>query len=388
MIELYENCRKNLKSLVDWYSDNKQKRNEATTRLHLINEFLINCLGWEKQNITAEDSYGNQYTDYTISLTRPLLILEAKKEGDYFELPEGVDDLVYPIKTLCRDNKNLKMAIEQVCDYCQTRGVQIGAVSNGWQLVALIANRVDGIPPMEGNAYVFRTLELMDENFLELWNILSKAGLDRKIIIKRLIGELIPNLPPKLSSTIYNYPGVKNRNSFQTDMQILSDLVLEDIVREKEVEKEFLLACYCKSGALSQYALITKEILKTRYEYLFETGDKKASVSQPVDKKGVTRDFAEVLASSLSIRPILLIGDVGVGKTTFTENLIKIEAESILEHAITFVIDLGSQAILSQDLRTSIIDEIYKQFIQEYSLNIEEGSSEYVNNFETPLIRI
>jgi hypothetical protein len=40
---------------------------------------------------------------------------------------------------------------------------------------------------------------------------------------------------------------------------------LQDIVKAKELEDDFLRECYCTSGALSQYALITRDILKSRY---------------------------------------------------------------------------------------------------------------------------
>ncbi len=105
MNELYETCRDNLDKLGKWYSNNKGDRNEATTRFHLIDELLLNCLGWERQNITTEEVYNREYTDYVFNITRPVLILEAKKEGIYFELPEGKKDLRYSLKSLCKDYK-------------------------------------------------------------------------------------------------------------------------------------------------------------------------------------------------------------------------------------------------------------------------------------------
>jgi len=40
MKNLFERCRENLLSLADWYSENAGSRNEATTRLHLIDKTL------------------------------------------------------------------------------------------------------------------------------------------------------------------------------------------------------------------------------------------------------------------------------------------------------------------------------------------------------------
>ena len=44
----YETCRKNLKALAQHYSDNKANRNEATTRLQLIDQIFFECLAWSK----------------------------------------------------------------------------------------------------------------------------------------------------------------------------------------------------------------------------------------------------------------------------------------------------------------------------------------------------
>ena len=180
MSDPYEESRQNLERLSTWYYENKGKRNEATTRFHLIDRLLLECLGWNRDNITEEDNYNGEYTDYTFHIIRPTMILEAKKEGNYFELPEGSDRIIYSLKSICKDNQNLLDSLKQVSSYCQSRGIEIGVVSNGWQFVVFIANRVDGIPPLEGKGYVFPSLEFMLSHFLEFWNVLSKPALSSK----------------------------------------------------------------------------------------------------------------------------------------------------------------------------------------------------------------
>jgi signal recognition particle receptor subunit beta len=89
-----------------------------------------------------------------------------------------------------------------------------------------------------------------------------------------------------------------------------------------------------------------------------------------VDKGGVIS--SELLAESLSRRPIILIGDVGVGKTTFIHNLIYIEAATLFENVITIYIDLGVSATLSTDLRTFLVDEISRQLLEDHQVDIFE----------------
>ncbi|MFP4547125.1 MAG: hypothetical protein ACLFQM_03265, partial [Fidelibacterota bacterium] len=167
---------------------------------------------------------------------------------------------------------------------------------------------------------------------------------------------------------------IKNRNPFQSDLEILSDLVLEDVIKEREIEKEFLKDCYCKSGALSKYSLVSKTILKTRYDYLFNNSDQKASLQQVTSKNGLSDELKDFFTNSIGKRPILLVGDVGVGKSTFIDYLRMVEASNIFESAISFKVDLGQKTILSYDLKNAIINVIKQQLYDEYNIDIEEDN--------------
>lgn len=169
----------NLAKLIEWYSEhvNEGNRNEATTRLHLIDRLLFECLGWDKENCEAEESYGGKYTDYSLSCPERLLIVEAKKEGVYFDLPAGSHSHKYSIDYFRRHSPIVSGAIQQGMGYCQARGAPFGAVSNGHQHVAFIASRNDGHPPLQGQALVFHSLDDLSEHFLLAWNCLSRKAL-------------------------------------------------------------------------------------------------------------------------------------------------------------------------------------------------------------------
>lgn len=369
MSDFYEQCRSNLEKLVLWYQDHVADRNEATTRLHLIDHLFMRCLAWTADDVIAEESHDGQYSDYTFLAPRRVLIVEAKKEGAYFEVPAGTNHLEYSLRTISRDNPSLKTALEQVADYCQNRGTPLGAVCNGHQLVVFVATRNDGVAPLDGRALVFPSLESMLESFLDLWNALSKPGVEERKLLDRLLGARSLEIPAKLSTSISGYPGMKLRNIFQTDLQIVSELVLEDIIRLRDMESDFLKECYCQSGALSQYALISKAILGARYAALFDAESSGPTMVSAVERQGVS---ADLLAESLSGRPILLIGDVGVGKTTFIRHLLKVDAVDLFQEAIALYIDLGSQATLTYDLREFILEEIANQLRDEYHIDVED----------------
>lgn len=367
----YELCRSNLEALAASDIARPSHRNEATTRLQLIDRLFFDCLGWSKEDVVLEEPDGQEYADYTFYLgfaRRRILIVEAKKEGDYFEVPAGKQQLEYSIQGLFRDSSNLKAAMEQAAQYCQSRGVPFAAVSNGRQVVAFLATRNDGNPPLEGKALVFPSLEFMRTHFLEFWQALSKPGVEEKHLQARLTGNLLPELPLKLAATLPVYPGVKLRNIFQTDLQLVSELVLEDLIHH-DVEAQFLQECYCQSGALSQYSMTSKAILQARYDALFDSELPGPAIVPAVDKGGKSSALHE---DSLSRRPILLLGDVGVGKTTFIRHLMRIDAAALFAQAITFYIDLGTQATLAEDARVFILDEMERQLREVYQIDIQE----------------
>ena len=52
----YETCRSNLEGLLSWYESHvtDANRNEATTRLQLIDRIVFECLGWDRGDCTCE----------------------------------------------------------------------------------------------------------------------------------------------------------------------------------------------------------------------------------------------------------------------------------------------------------------------------------------------
>src|SRR5690606_14237500 len=138
-----------------WQKTDNSKRNEATTRLHLIDRLFFECLGWDEDDCKAEESQGTEYTDYEFYIAKRVLIVEAKKEGKYFNIPINKNRMQYSLPSLVRDSDNLNEAITQVSSYCQNRGAELAVVCNGHQVVAFVATRNDGIAPLDGNAIVF-----------------------------------------------------------------------------------------------------------------------------------------------------------------------------------------------------------------------------------------
>jgi GTPase SAR1 family protein len=76
-------------------------------------------------------------------------------------------------------------------------------------------------------------------------------------------------------------------------------------------------------------------------------------------KRGSTGEFSsKILAEALARRPLILIGDVGVGKTSFLKHLIQVSATEVFKDAISIYFDLGSKAALSATPKDALLDQI------------------------------
>jgi GTPase SAR1 family protein len=385
----YDQGKAALDALILWAEANADgpKRNEATTRLHLIDELLRGVLQWPKAAIRAEEPAGSGFIDYAIGSPATQFIVEAKREGAYFDLPVGTSTGVHSIQSITdgAQAKPLRDALEQVISYTGRNGVAPAGVTNGRQLVLFIGARTDGVPPLQGKALVFPDLVAMRKDFRLLWDNASPVGIDQRVLHRTVrITEAPP--PESLSSQLPNYPGVKRRNDLQAGLDILGELFLEDVARIEELREDFLRDCYASSGALSQYAEISKQILQTRYALLHEESGIQTA---PADtKKGISKALTQdMLAAAASQRPIVLLGDVGVGKTMFIQRLVYVDAQEIFKETFSLYIDFAATTTLSR-FNDFVVREAARQLRERYNVDIEEAAfveavhNKAVNSFD------
>lgn len=372
----------NLVSLLNKVSS-ESVRNEAQTRLELIDTMLTDCLGWDKfSSIKVEERNDEGFADYIVSTSRNIMVFEAKKQSIHFQVPETNKPSLLSIKSLLgKDNPDLIAAMNQVKAYAQDMGISIAVITNGLQYIAFLASRDDGQPPMSGMAAVFTSLEQIRDNFTTFWNYFSHDGVLKEDLKTTLLRKSSEDPPRKPSSFLDDYPGVYNRNPLQADMMVLSELVLEDLTYG-DLEKSFLKYCYCETGALSQYSSLAKNIVSNRYEQIGDTTS--VQMESISDKKGVRTDFLETSASR---RPVILIGDVGVGKTTFIRNLIAADDSVFEQGDIALHINLGENAILSEAIGVGAIVKIKQLLLDDYKIDIDKD--EFVRSvYSAELLRL
>ncbi|MFP1454083.1 hypothetical protein ACLB1O_02430 [Escherichia coli] len=80
-------------------------------------------------------------------------------------------------------------------------------------------------------------------------------------LIKYLTSD-ISGIPNKLSTYLSMYPKIRYASDIQTSLRQISELIIQDALESNEIEEIFYQKCYCESGALSKYALLSKEMLQ------------------------------------------------------------------------------------------------------------------------------
>lgn len=374
-----------LKQLVTEYSPLGELSNEAQTRFSFVDRLLQECLGWPNDEIKVEVHEDGERTDYECGNPRAL-ILEAKRSSSVFKIPprSARNPSRTRLDSLISYSEQTAEAIKQVLGYCQNRGVELAALANGHQLIIFLATRTDGRSPLSGDAFVFDGYEEQIKGFAQIFDLLSCDGVAEARFRGLLQSRGSIALPQKLSSICVDYYSYNYASDFQENLRNTASLVIEDLGRSSEVERKFLEECYCESGPLSQYSLLGKNILATRYAALFPTNEAGSRVEPVHPKRAKSTHFSDkAVGEALARRPLILIGDVGVGKTSFLKHLMEVDAKEQFKHAVRVYFDLGSSAALSSTTKDAFLDQVEKTIRKDLKLNkLDEGMIEQIYRVE------
>lgn len=364
---------RNLGTILREFGDKDIDWNEANTRIHMIDRILVECLGWPKDpdKFKVEVHTDGDYQDYVLGSPQ-LVIWEAKRSGIYFDFPADADrKSIQSITDIFAVSKTAGSAMRQAQGYCNDSGVEFAVVCNGHQLIAFAAVRI-GQSWLKGRALVIRSLLHLHSEFPVVWQCLSPDGIIEKRLLSFLTTGSTRRIPPKLSTKLLHFPAFRYKSELQTNLRTLAELLLEDVVSTKAMRAQFYQECYCDTGELSRDALVSEQILRDRYAAMFAKSEEVPRL-EPAAKAGAEPSLStQIMTEALARRPIVLLGDAGVGKTSFLEDLIYVRAPQEFARAIHIYIDLGSKAALETDIKRFVVDEIERQLIDNYSVDVQE----------------
>ncbi|CAN0273013.1 unnamed protein product, partial [Chrysoparadoxa australica] len=150
----------------------KSDLTESDTRSKLLDVLFKEVLGWKERDINREGYVKVGYFDYELSTSNFRFIIEAKKNFQEFQLPEKGQK--FKLKTLVKGNKEV---LDQIREYILNRNLTYGVVSNGHQFIIGRFVNTDGSDWEQNEAFVFKSLKHIEENFIQFYNLLSRDSI-------------------------------------------------------------------------------------------------------------------------------------------------------------------------------------------------------------------
>ena len=339
--------------------------NEANTRLRIIDTILFDVLKWIKKDVDVEQyckSIG--YADYVFGHDENiLLVLEAKRTGKWFVLPKNKISKANPIgfKLLASECPDAETALRQAVGYAAGLGAKYVAISNGHQwiftLTYVVNQKLD-----DRSVFVFESFDaLKTGKFREFFECFSPVGLETNLPADKLIETRKLPAPPKLSSSITNYPRLADRNKSVNEIYIATSSVWNE-VKNDEITEEFLGKCYVTTPHTNQLFDQATELISSRLS---------ADERQRVDVTDAS-NFTSVIKHELAQKPVVILGKVGHGKTTFLRYLRQIKAKKLLENYIQIDVDFVDRPDHPHEVSGFVEQAVAHQLLERHAINISD----------------
>lgn len=340
--------------------------NEAETRFHLIDEIVRNILGWDHSDIHVEERVLEdgkvKFVDYIIRTANTAIIIEAKRVGSTFELTRTVDRRVQLSPGFVVGDCG--KAIIQARDYGRSKSIPFAVVTNGDQWVIFPASRADQIEFNKSTAIVFDSIESALGNDVEyFFNLLSRDGVIDGFLESELLGRTDDQLQERRLKNIVHKDGSRRTNPIYPLIENEVVDCFSDTISGKN--KEFLELSYVPSPDRTKFDNRIKMHLHKR-DSLFDT-----KIIRPMRSKESSKVKRAIEGSQINNRPLalLVLGSVGVGKTTYlnytrqivTADFFSTKSQEEYPHWIHVDLRMHSEGIRP-------IDEIYKS-IHEYMID-------------------
>lgn len=295
--------------------------NEADTRRKVIDAIITEVLGWLPADINYEehvdDSDGVKYADYIIRTLTTGIIIEAKRAGIDFELPNNrkTGQLSGFLSA-----GSVGSAIKQASAYTIQKRLGFSVVTNGSAWIVFCANRTDGIDVNQSYAVIFRSLEDIRERFVEFWNLLSRQRVTEGCLENHFLRGSDIKLSNRLIGVINNAGFKVGRSQFYHAIEsavakaLTDEAILDDTTA---LEK-----CYVSDAERTKYDSRLRLHLPNRKPEL----DRKTL--RPQLSTGDLRKLNSEISEAKPALPqfLLLLGSVGAGKTTFLHHFWKVSA--------------------------------------------------------------
>lgn len=363
----------------DWIS-----LSEADTRSKIIDPLFTECLNWDEEDIIREEHSYSGFVDYIFKINDRLrFILEAKKEGVHFTIPDNFKNRRYKLNGVISECSKLISAIEQAQKYCIDKGARVGIVTNGSQYVIFEAFR-SGTPWRESKCIIYHNFEDIAFNFGSFWNLLNKNLVENGSLINALSETPKTKIFERPLDKIHNKEEKLTRNYLHEFLLPFVDYIFSEITDPSQLD--ILDKCYVHEKAYYSADEEIKNYFIDRMPHYAKEHNIMSFVEEDKDA-GVFRinfEKCENLVKSKAAKGsmILLLGGIGAGKTTFIHRFFKI---ILKEKIFWFYIDFRKSPISASKIEEFVYQKIIDQFEREYKTTVNEELEKISDKFSISL---
>lgn len=339
--------------------------NEAETRSKIIDEIAKKILDWPESSIHRETHTSVGFIDYELrkSDEKTFLVIEAKREGIYFSIPNGYlaneTHKFVSMRDLLTDD-NISKAAYQAQKYCNDIGCQYACITNGNQWIFFKTfdpgRKWKNIP-----ALVITNNKYFYENFTDAYNTLSYTSITESGSLESIFGLKRKNSEnifyPSEKITAYNQPVDANSLSRQ-----LRPIVNKYFGAFDPQDHEFIESCYVTNNSYDKYLADFRNIISDSLSPYFETYGVK-DVSNQIDGGNFGARIKKSLHSNKNGEVITLFGGKGAGKSTFINKVLYHNPPPFIEkHAIICIIDflktVETKEAIEKKFYTTLIEKL------------------------------
>jgi predicted type IV restriction endonuclease len=358
--EHFEKAAEGMQQLMDEdFVNQLQDANEAKTRLLVIDR-VLNIVGWPKEDYNPEKKTSTGgYTDYLLTIDGiPRLIVEAKRMGIIKPMEPNLQRRQYRNSFLSKNcGTEISSLLEQCRGYCIDCGIPYALATTGTVWIVLVGFRY-GVEWGKLKSFVFHSLKDISANFHEFYSLVSREAIKNNALEEKFSSIVL--VKPSVAIRPREHVTYNLENSPIENRQIIRaffDQFMGDITGQKEM----LEHCYVSNQRLSEFSRELRQLLD--YDAIL---DEQEFQIDRIDEQKLEQ-AVEIQLASKKPKTILVVGNIGAGKSTFIHQFALGESD---KHHACVVINLIDEVRVQvengreeeQHIARRILEEIARRF--------------------------
>ncbi len=349
--------------------------NEAKTRLLLIDE-ILDILGWPKMDFNPEEATSTGgYTDYRLTIDNaPRLIVEAKRIGLVEPLPRSIQNSDYANSFLSSScGAEMQLLLQQCQSYCIACGLPYAVATTGDIWIIMVGFKY-GVEWGKIRSLFFHSLEDIAQRFSEFYGLISREAVENNSLEEKF-GSMVlvkPTVAVRPREKIGNLPDIHPVPEKHI-IEAFFDRFMGEIIRPGQ--EKMLEQCYVSNRQLDGFSqdlqhLLTHDLSLEDQDFDIDT------VSE--EKLG---EAIDIQSDAEIPRTILLVGNVGAGKTTFVHRFVTQEARP--KRNVCVIVDLINQVQVNVNLDRAEEQRIANRVLEE----LEKAFAGKIDPFDRDVLR-